>query len=225
MQSYDMNGNTQTTVNSSGTTTYTWDYDSFGNLTASTGSITNAFRYTGREFDAETGLYYYRARYYDASAGRFTSEDPVGFVGGVNFYDYTENSPETFFDPIGLSRRDVDNIKNTFQNTIDNMVRQGKRRPGTGRVRGWINDLQSHFGNKQACGDQAETLKQQLQRGNYDTNWHFKVARIDNYWGWGVIAWSDDPKDPELLMNPWKGDVQTGPGVWNQLNEWDFNQP
>jgi FlaA1/EpsC-like NDP-sugar epimerase len=37
-------------------------YDSFGNLVASSGSLVNSFRYAGREFDAETSLYYYRAK-------------------------------------------------------------------------------------------------------------------------------------------------------------------
>jgi RHS repeat-associated protein len=47
----------------------TYTYDSFGNLTASTGSLVNPFRYTARENDTETGLYYYRAIYYGAVAG------------------------------------------------------------------------------------------------------------------------------------------------------------
>jgi RHS repeat-associated protein len=38
-------------------------YDSFGNIVAATGTLTNSFRCTGREFDTETSLYYYRARY------------------------------------------------------------------------------------------------------------------------------------------------------------------
>ncbi|WP_353933154.1 RHS repeat-associated core domain-containing protein [Okeanomitos corallinicola] len=43
--------------------------------------------FTGREFDQEIGLYYYRARYYDQATGRFLSEDPIGFDGGdSNFY-------------------------------------------------------------------------------------------------------------------------------------------
>ena len=49
-------------------------YDSFGDLTASTGSFGNPFQYTGRDFDRETGLRYYRARYYDRAIGRFISE-------------------------------------------------------------------------------------------------------------------------------------------------------
>jgi uncharacterized protein RhaS with RHS repeats len=46
-------------------------------------------QYTGREKDTESGLYYYRARYYDPELGRFISEDPIGFDGGINFYAYS----------------------------------------------------------------------------------------------------------------------------------------
>jgi RHS repeat-associated protein len=44
---------------------------------------------------------YYRARYYDSSAGRFLSEDQVGFTAGVNFYSYARNDPVNFNDPTG----------------------------------------------------------------------------------------------------------------------------
>jgi RHS repeat-associated protein len=69
------------TLRTAGALANTYTYDSFGKLTASTGSITNRFQYTAREFDAETSVYYYRARYYDQSAGRFLSEDPLFFFG------------------------------------------------------------------------------------------------------------------------------------------------
>jgi hypothetical protein len=46
---------------------------------------------------------YYRARYYDQTAGRFTSEDPIGFNGGSNFYAYVGNSPVRSLDPFGLA--------------------------------------------------------------------------------------------------------------------------
>src|SRR6202171_5117942 len=80
----------------------TYTYDSFGKLTASTGSLVNSSRYTARESDIETGLYYYRARYYDPAIGRFLSEDPIGFNGGENFYAYTRNNPVDLKDPFGL---------------------------------------------------------------------------------------------------------------------------
>jgi RHS repeat-associated protein len=79
-----------------------YTYDSFGKLTASTGSLVNPFQYTARESDSETGLYYYRARYYDPVAGRFLSEDPARFLGGFNLYRYVINDPTGFIDPFGL---------------------------------------------------------------------------------------------------------------------------
>jgi RHS repeat-associated protein len=84
---------------SSAVASYT--YDSFGKLTSPEEGVTNASRYTGRNFDGETGLYYYRARYYDTT-GRFLSEDPAGLVGGLNVYGYTEGNPVNFVDPSGL---------------------------------------------------------------------------------------------------------------------------
>jgi RHS repeat-associated protein len=80
----------------------TYTFDSFGKQTASSGSLTNPFRYTGREFDTETSLYYYRARYYDPAAGRFLSEDPASFRGGINLYGYVLNNPANTIDPSGL---------------------------------------------------------------------------------------------------------------------------
>jgi RHS repeat-associated protein len=61
----------------------------------------NTFQYTGRENDGN-GLYYYRARYYNPSIGRFISEDPIGFRGGINVYAYVENNPVSRIDPFGL---------------------------------------------------------------------------------------------------------------------------
>ena len=80
----------------------TYAYDSFGKLTNSSGSLVNPFRYTARESDTETGLYYYRARYYDPSAGHFVAEDPSGTSGGLNLYEYTQNNPINLYDPSGL---------------------------------------------------------------------------------------------------------------------------
>jgi len=54
----------------------------------------DSFAFTGREFDEETGLYYYRARYYDPETGRFISRDPIETDSGdFNFYRYVENQP------------------------------------------------------------------------------------------------------------------------------------
>ena len=65
-------------------------YDSFGN---SSGSSFTRYSYTSREQDPVTGQSYYRARFYEAQFGRFTSEDPIGFRGGKNWYEYVGDSP------------------------------------------------------------------------------------------------------------------------------------
>ena len=67
--------------------------------TASTGV---PFRYTGRRLDFETGLYYYRARYYSATTGRFLQPDSVGYKDDLNLYAYVGNDPLDKTDPTGM---------------------------------------------------------------------------------------------------------------------------
>ncbi|MBI5366262.1 MAG: RHS repeat-associated core domain-containing protein, partial [Planctomycetes bacterium] len=72
-------------------------------------AIGNTRMFTGREWDAEIGLYYYRARHYDPGTGRFASRDPIGAAGDSsrNDYRYVNNSPALGVDPLGLYEEDV----------------------------------------------------------------------------------------------------------------------
>lgn len=54
-----------------------YDYDSFGALKHHGHKVKQPYTFTGREWDKEIGLYYYRARYYDPKVGRFISFDPI----------------------------------------------------------------------------------------------------------------------------------------------------
>jgi RHS repeat-associated protein len=76
-------------------------YDSFGYRA---GSSLTRYTYTGREQDPDTGMMYYRARFYDPRVGRFISEDPIGLGGDINQYAYVENQPTNAIDPVGLQR-------------------------------------------------------------------------------------------------------------------------
>ena len=101
--SYFLNDPLQTTrgmTNASGAVTETLGYDAYGNVNS--GSVSTRYTYTGREADTETGLMYYRARWYDPGQGRFISEDPIGLNGGVNLYGYVANNPARFSDPSGF---------------------------------------------------------------------------------------------------------------------------
>lgn len=60
--------------------------------------------FTGREYDREIWLYYYRARYYSAELGRFISRDPIGQVDDINLYSYVGNNSVMFVDPMGKEK-------------------------------------------------------------------------------------------------------------------------
>jgi RHS repeat-associated protein len=102
-------GSTTALTNSSGSVIESATYDSFGN---STNNLSTRYQFTGREFDTDLGLHYYRARFYDAKLGRFISEDPIGFAGGdVNLFAAVGNNPVNGNDPSGLSGNDfIENI-------------------------------------------------------------------------------------------------------------------
>ena len=82
-----------------------YEYDVFGAIRSETGTSDNTRKFTGKEFDADSNLYYYGARYYDPYIGRFTQRDPIG--DGVNWYAYVANNPLRFIDPTGLGLWDV----------------------------------------------------------------------------------------------------------------------
>lgn len=101
----DALGSITSLSNVAGTLAQTYTFDSFGKQTAASGSLTNPFQFTGREFDTETNLSYYRARYYDPTIGRFLSEDQrdaSGLGEFPNLYFYVKNSPVNLIDPFGL---------------------------------------------------------------------------------------------------------------------------
>ncbi|MBI4690151.1 MAG: RHS repeat protein [Nitrospirae bacterium] len=76
-------------------------YDPFGNTGITGEANDNPFQYTGREND-NTGLYYYRARYYSPELQRWVSDDPIRFRDGMNFFVYVKNRPTVYKDPLGL---------------------------------------------------------------------------------------------------------------------------
>src|SRR5262249_61034236 len=82
--------------------------------------------FTGRQFDEETGLYFYRARYYDSVKGRFLQRDPLGYIDGMNLYEYVKDSPTTRVDPEGsLTWNNLDTVFTTVNNTDNIAGRKG----------------------------------------------------------------------------------------------------
>lgn len=100
----DHQGSTRQLLDERGRIAGSLQYDAFGD---GAGSPLTRYAYTGRERDDLTGLYYYRARWYDPQTGRFLSEDPIGLAGGINTYSYVSNNPVNRVDPSGLYEIDV----------------------------------------------------------------------------------------------------------------------
>lgn len=106
----DALGNVTEISDAAGTLVERYDYDIFGKpafwdaagnpLPAS--AIGNAFLFTGRYYDAESGTYHYRARAYHPLLGRFLQPDPAGYGDGPNLYTYVQNRPTSSVDPSGL---------------------------------------------------------------------------------------------------------------------------
>lgn len=97
---FDGLGSVVALSNTSGNMVERYSYDVFGEPNR-TSSVGNPYMFTGRRYDDESDLYYYRARYYNPNIGRFLQIDPIGYVDGLNLYTYCGNNPVIRTDPKG----------------------------------------------------------------------------------------------------------------------------
>jgi len=103
---HDQLGSTRLVTNASGSSQATYVFDAFGNLTASSGTVTNPFQFAGQYTDSDSRLIYLRARYYDPKTGQFLSLDPRVSLTRQP-YSYSENSTLNSYDPTGLAPKEA----------------------------------------------------------------------------------------------------------------------
>lgn len=127
-------------------------YGAYGEA-ASTASVTgNPIRYTGRYFDAETGLYYYRARYYSPQLGRFLQTDPIGSKDDANLYTYVGNDPLDKTDSTGEAEDQIEEIVVTAKRPSDTGSRARADRPNQ-------NFREKIFGRAQKTGTSGHVVR------------------------------------------------------------------
>src|SRR3989344_885711 len=126
-------GSVVSLTDSEGQITETYKYGAYGEVEIYDGggalledsAAGNPFLYTGQMYDAETGFYYYKARYYHPTLGRFLQRDPLGYVDGYNLYSYVNNNPLNWVDPMGFGKekefwgRTYDKIQDYIQGNIE----------------------------------------------------------------------------------------------------------
>ncbi len=99
---YDALGNVVNLTDNNGNLVTTYYYDVYGDFTESGAFTDNPYKFTGRRYDPESDLYFYRARMYSPTLGRFMQTDPAGYVDGPNLYTYVNNNTLNYSDPWGL---------------------------------------------------------------------------------------------------------------------------
>lgn len=104
---YDGGGNVRNLTDATGTVTDTYAYDAYGNPVTTSGSTPNTYLYRTESFDADLGMCYLRARYYNPLTGRFISRDPEDGVNTdpatLHKYVYANGDPMNHVDPSGRS--------------------------------------------------------------------------------------------------------------------------
>ncbi|MCI5226246.1 MAG: hypothetical protein D3918_06180, partial [Candidatus Electrothrix sp. AX2] len=174
-------------TDSSGNVAETYQYDAYGRVKFFNGSGSqisdsaknNPYLFTGRRYDEEAGIYYYRARCYHPGLGRFLNQDPKGFIDGMNLYEYAMSNPLRYIDPRGTS------IKKCTSHTITQDV---------GRIKRLIPSFLSRYLTDGSISISYQKCRACCQsgnnKGNYATSKELSVA----------ASWTGDTG---YIMTPW----------------------
>jgi len=198
-------------VDASGSVVESYSYNAWGNLLSHsrTNERTNfslRFLFQGREFSSATGLYNFRARWYDPASGRWLSKDPIGIEGGPNLYAFCGNDPVNFRDPWGL-RLSAKEIANIVFNELRSLSGKGIDQAYINMIYAIINgdEREATTGRKRPRSASTEACVPPVEQKVWDEIFLLVLQALSNYYEEGI-----DPTGGALHFNNRK-DSGTGP--------------
>ena len=194
-----------------GTWAVGWRYRIYGTGLDSSGTAPFFLRYRwiGREFDQESGLYYFRSRYYDPRVARFVQEDAIGFAGGPNLYAFGDGNPTNGRDSDGLMKNGEALVARSSEFCMGGSLCQGDT-AGDDGASGW--------GGFTSWVDQVMAYNDAIQR-----QWEFQqraVAVLREHGGEGGAILAEALENGHVTLNftntPYSRNNAFALGSWDE---------
>jgi RHS repeat-associated protein len=153
------------------------------------------YRFSGKEYDDETGFYYFGARYYAPWLGRWTSSDPAGFIDGANLYRYCRNTPVMLGDPDGCAPPERFTFPISDQRQAD------------------LSDFSPEAGRR--LEQEIETTALEIEGHHYIFRGHLDV--VNGGWFYTATSWEEiNPETGDVIDSGTVADAQPGEGFYSE---------
>jgi RHS repeat-associated protein len=218
----DGSGNVTALISTNGLVVARYAYDPFGGLTKMSGPLAaaNRYRFSSKEFQLNSGLYYYGYRFYEPNLQRWLNEDPLGEEGGINFYRYVRNSPIMFIDPYGEDAVTIGPVTVTIPFTTEDWEEASQTAHEKQHREDFLNGMPGWKKEQRGFAAEIPVLKKQIADTQAIIDFQKKRAKEcipgDPYWGpIGKKAWDANIAGFQALLNQLNQALSTAETIAN----------